>query len=359
MNERRARAEPSKPAERIVSIDVIRGISIACILLINITYFLSQAGQSEGPRGTDAVIWQVVDDVALGKFHFIFAFLFGVGIHIFLTRLRAKGRSTWVYVRRMVILIGAGAVNSALGGIDVLASYGVLALLLLPLTRLPRWCFATLGIVAAIVPDALQLLTGVGGVDLHLPGLVLGLLSFVRTLGHMALGFWLAGHSLFSATTRVPVAGIFVLGLVGSLPIWIWTTAAGVGTDDAHEIAFRSALVPGLMYVAGLILLLRTRIGSACLSFLRDYGRMAFSNYLGQTVICGLLLPLLTPFGYISAPLALGIWAAIIAVQCLFSMLWLRHFLYGPLEWLWRCGTYWEIAPLRSSSASTGASGGR
>jgi uncharacterized protein len=346
------RTQPANPADRIVSIDVIRGIAIAGILLINITYFLHQAGQTEDPAGTDAVIWQIVDDVALGKFHFVFAFLFGTGVHIFLTRLRAKGRSTWVYVRRMIILVIAGLINSALGGIDVLASYGVLALLLLPLSLLPRWSFVTLGVLAAVVPDVLQLLTSVGGVDLHLPSLLFPLLSFARTLGHMVLGFWLAGLGLYSATTRVPVTGLFILSLVGSIPLWIWTGAAGIGTTDAHEIAFRTALVPGFMYVTGLILLLRTAVGSACLSFLRLYGRMAFSNYLGQTVICVLVLPLLTALGYISAPLGLGIWAVIVVVQCAFSTFWLRHFRYGPLEWVWRCGSYWQLTPLRIAETS-------
>ena len=71
------RTQPSNPQDRIISIDVIRGIAIAGILLINLGYFLSQAGQTEDPVGTDAVIWQVVDDIALGKFHFVFAILFG------------------------------------------------------------------------------------------------------------------------------------------------------------------------------------------------------------------------------------------------------------------------------------------
>src|SRR5699024_1447808 len=316
------------------SIDVIRGVAIAGILLINIRYFLSQAGQSEDPVGTDAVIWQLVDDVALGKFHFVFAFLFGTSVHIFLTRLRAKGRSTWVYVRRMLILIIAGVINSALGGIDMLASYGILALVLLPLSLLPRWSFVTLGAVTAIVPD------------------VLALLSFARTLGHMVLGFWLAGLGLFSSPPRAYVSGVFVLGLIGSVPLWIWTGSAGVGSSDAHEIAFRTALVPGFMYVTGLILLLRTRLGTTCLSFLRLYGRMAFSNYLGQTVICVLALPPLTSAGHVSAPGGLGIWAVIIIVQFALSTVWLHFFRYGPLEWLWRCGTYWELTPLRSVDAS-------
>ncbi len=96
------RPAPSLPADRIVSIDVIRGVAIAGILLINISYFLSRAGQSPASRGTDAVIWQVVDVLALGKFHFVFAFLFGTGVFIFLSRLRAKGRSRWVYIRHAI-----------------------------------------------------------------------------------------------------------------------------------------------------------------------------------------------------------------------------------------------------------------
>src|SRR5699024_4561101 len=155
-------------------------------------YFLSQAGQSEDPVGTDAVIWQLVDDVALGRFHFVFAFLFGTSVYIFLTRLRAKDRSPWVYVRRMVILVIAGLINSSLGCIDVLASYGCLAIVLLPLTSLPRRRFGMRGVLAVIVADVLHLVSCVGGVDRHLPPLLLPRLTCARTVVHMVIGFRLA-----------------------------------------------------------------------------------------------------------------------------------------------------------------------
>jgi uncharacterized protein len=38
-----------------------------------------------------------------------------------------------------------------------------------------------------------------------------------------------------------------------------------------------------------------------------------------------------------------GVWV----VQLLGSTLWLRYFLFGPLEWLWRSLTYWQVQPLR------------
>lgn len=348
-----ARPAAFRPADRIVSIDVIRGIAIAGILLINITYFLNRAGQSDQPHGTGAVIWQIVDILALGKFHFVFAFLFGTSVFIFLSRLRTKGRSTWAYIRRMLILVAAGAVNSAMGGIDVLASYGCLALILLLLTLLPRSILLTVGIVAAIIPDTLHMVSTLTTAGSEVPGMLLLVLSFARTLGHMALGFWLAERGFFSAGTRVPVLWIFVITLVLSVPVWIWTIAAGTGTQAAHEIAFRTALIPGLMYVAGLILLLRLPLAQRGLSFLRLYGRMAFSNYLGQTIICATILPPIIGAGQLSAVAALGFCLGVIVIQCVFSMLWLRWFRYGPLEWVWRCGTYFEITPLLVKGSNT------
>jgi uncharacterized protein len=36
-----------------------------------------------------------------------------------------------------------------------------------------------------------------------------------------------------------------------------------------------------------------------------------------------------------------------LVVQLIASPIWLRHFRFGPLEWLWRSLTYVEIQPMR------------
>jgi len=82
---------------------------------------------------------------------------------------------------------------------------------------------------------------------------------------------------------------------------------------------------------------------------LEAVGQMAFTNYIMQTVFCTLIF-----FGYglnYYAELdfyqvylvALAIWA----VQLILSPLWLRYFLFGPLEWVWRSLTYWKRQPFR------------
>ena len=78
-------------------------------------------------------------------------------------------------------------------------------------------------------------------------------------------------------------------------------------------------------------------------------GRMALSNYL----LTSLLLPLffngygLGYFAHLERAqlylLVLAMWA----INLTISPLWLRHFQYGPAEWVWRSLTYWKRQPFR------------
>lgn len=83
-------------------------------------------------------------------------------------------------------------------------------------------------------------------------------------------------------------------------------------------------------------------------------GRMALTNYLMQSLICTTLFYGygLGLFGYVDR---VGLWLIVIAVwvlQLVLSPLWLRHFRYGPAEWLWRTLTYWKLQPMRNRAAA-------
>ena len=79
-------------------------------------------------------------------------------------------------------------------------------------------------------------------------------------------------------------------------------------------------------------------------------GRTAFSNYILQTLICSAIFygNGLGLFGAVTRVQQLLIVFAIWIVQLSISPLWLRHFLYGPLEWLWRSLTYWRRMSIRA-----------
>jgi uncharacterized protein len=42
----------------------------------------------------------------------------------------------------------------------------------------------------------------------------------------------------------------------------------------------------------------------------------------------------------------LAIAVALYCVQIILTHLWLKKFAFGPLEWVWRCVTYWQCLPL-------------
>ncbi len=82
-------------------------------------------------------------------------------------------------------------------------------------------------------------------------------------------------------------------------------------------------------------------------------GRMAFSNYILDTVICtsifyGFGLGL---FGKVSRVQQIEIVFAIWIVQLTISTIWLKYFQFGPLEWLWRSLTYWKRQGFRRGIA--------
>jgi uncharacterized protein len=81
-------------------------------------------------------------------------------------------------------------------------------------------------------------------------------------------------------------------------------------------------------------------------------GRMAFTNYLAQTVICCFIFYGygLGFFGHLQRweqlMVVLGIWV----IQLIWSPLWLRFFRYGPMEWAWRSLVLWTRQPMRRST---------
>ena len=78
-------------------------------------------------------------------------------------------------------------------------------------------------------------------------------------------------------------------------------------------------------------------------------GRMALSNYLGQTVLANLVFSGigLGLFGSMTFAGIYGVMVAIWVFQVLFSVFWMSRFRFGPAEWLWRSLTYGNKQPLK------------
>jgi uncharacterized protein len=104
--------------------------------------------------------------------------------------------------------------------------------------------------------------------------------------------------------------------------------------------------------IAGMVFILRQRPAQRWFwSRIEAAGRMALTNYIGQSLS---IAALAEPWGFglygrLSGVEMTAVAVVVFAVLAEASHVWLARYRMGPLEWLWRCGTYGRWLPNRSS----------
>ncbi|MDL5159987.1 DUF418 domain-containing protein [Actinomycetospora termitidis] len=330
-------AAVSTPGDRIESLDVLRGVALCGILVINV---YQQLVWLRGDPTSRNVLPTAVDLIFFERFMPIFAMLFGVGFGLFLERAgRRTDRPRLVLARRLAILLVIGGIHQFFHVGEALLPYALVGLvLLIPMSFLsPRACLVV-GIVLLVLLPQVQ--TSVG--------LIAGLLPF---------GFGLARVGVPDGLRRHP-GRIAVAFVVSAVVVLAWTVAQLAGVRLPVVSVFGAALGGDLLHatasVAGAIaysclvlLLLRTPVAPALDAVFAPLGRMALTNYLSATVLFLVSGPLLGIDSLADGPQIAALTVGILVVQIVWSRLWLRHFAYGPVEWGWRCLTWGQRAPLR------------
>lgn len=169
---------PIAISQRIDAMDILRGLALVGILLMNIEWFnramVSLGSQDSSLTGLDHAVGWLVRCFVEGKFYKLFALLFGMGFAVMLIRAKEADRpfGAW-FSRRMLVLIIFGLLHMVfLWGGDILHDYGFAGLLLLgwvTLLKKPRFkkydnpkSFFKLSVVWLTVPILLSVLTGIG-----------------------------------------------------------------------------------------------------------------------------------------------------------------------------------------------------
>ena len=100
-------------------------------------------------------------------------------------------------------------------------------------------------------------------------------------------------------------------------------------------------------YLSLLILLYKVTPVKKMLMVFAPVGQMAFTNYLVQSIIAAIIFYGMHWYGMLQRYEVYYIVGGIWIFQIIFSHVWLRYFLFGPFEWLWRTLTYWQLQPMR------------
>ncbi|MFH1417759.1 MAG: DUF418 domain-containing protein [Planctomycetota bacterium] len=425
-------ARPSQPAtpvqqqDRIATLDILRGVAVLGILLVNILTFAFTLGEFEDSNWSELPVWDAAARLFIaffGEFKFItiFSMLFGMGLALQYERAQQRGSPfAAMYARRLVVLLVIGLAHGFLLWFgDILSLYAMLGFIALLFRKArPRTllilaiiCFlmpcVILGGCAAAFPDDNSFLQspdwsamaekeetsaeeweGEAAASrvaefyrfmadeervyqrgtyreqlLHRSVIFGSILIFAnpmiigwRCIALFFLGMYMMRRNFFAVsrgnwrTCRLMV----ILGLLIGIPLQIAGIAVGeLGPDTvwgylAHFAAtYVGSMGMSLAYVGIITLLCLRPHRREMLSPLAAVGRMALTNYLSHTVVCCLLFYSfgLGAYGQIDYVTAVLVVFAIYGLQLLFCPVWLRHFQFGPAEWLWRSLTYWRLQP--------------
>ena len=122
-----------------------------------------------------------------------------------------------------------------------------------------------------------------------------------------------------------------------------------------RTIAYAMGVAPlAIGYIAVFFLIARSRAGEKLFSVLQPVGKMAFSNYILQSII-GTLVFTGLGWGMMGqvGPVYFTLFAFLVFIlQIILSMAWLHFFRYGPVEWLWRSATYGKWQEIRNARAT-------
>ena len=403
---------PTRLTERIVAIDILRGFALLGILIMNIQGFAMPAAAYSNPTvygdltGANRWVWMLSHIFADQKFMTIFSLLFGAGIVLMSEKLDARGQRAWgLHYRRTFWLLLIGLVHAyLLWSGDILVVYALCGFWVYWLRRLrPAWQMA-LGILVVSIPALILLAASLtmqftppemlqelradwqpatetiaeevasyrGGwltqMDARVPATVefqtFGLLFWAlwRAGGLMLMGMALFRWGVLTGScSRRFYAGMVFLGLAIGLPVVSWGVVQNFANNWTMEYSqfglgaqanYWGSLFVSAAYIGLLMLFARSRALPWLQNALAAVGRTALSNYLLQTILATAIFygHGLGLFGSVIRVGQIGIVAAIWAFQLVASPLWLRHYRFGPLEWLWRSLSYWRFQPLRNPS---------
>jgi uncharacterized protein len=371
-------ATPLDPSTRIDAIDVLRGIALFGVLAVNlVTEFrvsIFQQFLPELAQGTsaDRAVQSFVSLALESKAFSLFSLLFGLGLVIQFERLARSGSPLRWLVRRLAVLLVIGLIHLILiwNG-DILTEYALAGFVVLPILFAPRWallagCAAFLLLYLILPSLALPVswptpawmqqhvneanavyATGNAADVLRFSIreiralLPLHIYVFPRTVALFLLGVFIWRTGLFKETSK-KVAILFPAASVCLIVGWLLTSTA------PNVLSPLAPVFLALGYAASVIWLMTFATVGRWLEPVGALGRMAFTNYLLQSVVFGWIFfgYGLGLFGKLGAASTMAIGAVVYGIQVLLSSWWLRRFRFGPVEWLWRTLMYGTRQPM-------------
>lgn len=381
---------------------------MAGILIINAMSILAVNGSTPAFTVKIPVLDRLLQDLILffveSKFFTLFSLLFGIGFAIQIQSAERQGNAFLPRIsRRMagLLLFGIAHILLLWDG-DILVIYAITGAILIAFrktifTRIRIWVIALLGVPALLVAAVFsytliaRLSTSAAATFKKNDDSLAKSFADTTATQNLLHNNFSAGiadriHTYLNLSplllSRIPtVLAMFLIGLylgrsnfIRNLPdkvdllkrIRFWGLSTGftlmfvivVGTKSFPTVTALVGIIED-QYLAGPVLCLGYA-AAFTLAFLKQphllvfkffarVGQMALTNYLSQSLVLTFL-----SYGWglglalrLNGFQVLAICLILYPTQVVLSSLWLCNFRYGPLEWVWRCITYWKVLPIK------------
>ena len=394
-------SQPINLKNRIHSLDLIRGFAVLGILIMNITSFsqISMAYMNptigDGLEGYNQYFHGFNFIFADTRFMSIFSMLFGAGVVLFTQRIEAKGkRVAALHYKRMFWLLFFGLIHAYFIWVgDILVAYAICGSLVFFFRKKSIRTLFIMAIILFLIPIIFNFMTfyGMPADELEstfaffhpsteeiasqtqamrgsylkqmplrmeeamgLQTVVFMIEIFWRTSAMMLLGMILYRKGILSADKSTAyykkmiwvgfVPGLIISSIgLGQVYASEWSGAYVMNIGANYK--FLSGLFMALGYIGLVIWIYKKGIFKKFQNRLQATGRMAFTNYIGMSVICTLIFNGhgLGLFGTLDRLQQFLIVIAVWIVILIISPLVLKNYRFGPLEWLWRKLTYFSF----------------
>ena len=373
--------------ERITNLDFIRGFALLGILVMNVIAFGLPLTATTNPStyGIDNILDWIVLVVSSVFFEYkmmgLFSMLFGVGIMIFLENAKKKtSKPKTLAIWRNFLLLCFGLLHYSIWIGDVLAPYAICAFLLIifpdvkkPILILSVIIFLIIAFIVItnyfsslydsngnlVSQEEWVLLASEGGElsygsiwfpDSEAPGNIIGMWWFIgaffRAITLMLFGIFLYKLKIIQGNKEISFyKKISIYGFSIGLPLSIYSIYLLVSSGYDPSVLFISnifntlSVIPMVLGYIGVLTILNLKLKESITDRLRACGRLAFSNYIVQTIFGVFILGAFGLDTFSRAQLMIFVFMVWV-IQIAWSKPILDRFNYGPLEWLWRKLTY-------------------
>lgn len=407
--EKKSIITPIDPAERYQSLDIIRGVAILGILIMNIQSFSMIEAAYLNPTafgdltGINKWVWIQSHIFADQKFMTIFAILFGAGIILISERVEDKQRSAAsIQYRRIFWLFIIGLIHAYIfwHG-DILVPYAMCAVLVFLFRKLSATKLIIIGLCLLMVPSLLYLMFGWSmqfwpqesinntmitwhpgaehivkeiaafqdGWLVQMPYRIKSSITFETFVffiwtGWRAGGLMLIGMALYKwgILTANRSSKFYLWMFISGILIGIPVISYGIYNNFKADFSLQYSMFFGSQYnylgslcvsaaYIGFILYIFQKIrNSKIFTYLAQVGRTALSNYLFQTLLCTLVFygQGFALFARVERKYQIIIVILVWFVQIIVTHIWLKYYKFGPMEWLWRSLAYLKLQPFRA-----------